>query len=535
MRGVNDWLNTDDQANVELESVTAPSQSFRLTTKNIGKTACVISPNVRTVDLTLNPKTKTSRNVVDTGTTIHIADSVQSTSLVKPITVTSSEDSEGSVAPLRWKARKMKKKKLQKTSRDALRERGKKRSRQMMSSASLCSGSEANSGILMPVLKKRVKQADRPLLRVEDLDLQQERTMTFRGKTVMFTDTRANAAMVTKKPNVKLDFVNRIVELGIISDKMYNHMTATDLELRDMEMKLNPIQVKKVLQMAINQARATRKRIDIQEMIFDVAKKRLKYLDSQCRCFGVIECEHHPDNSGEDILAFGTGLMFLQGCALESSMLIDQFLAMLIRVMSRTNGKKNCIQIIGVKDSGKSSLVDLVTGFIPEYYIGNFSIPVGNSVSPFWLQDLVQKEIGRCEEAVVDREDVAQVLKAVCEGNPNLKVDVKYEEPQQIGKVPIFITLNGDTKSAMCRYISSEVENFKARCEILLFKRPMKDKISEGCIHTLKENVAWVFPAICYRLWYNVQDYLGETRSTASHILNKCVKDIISTTVHDLQ
>lgn len=220
---------------------------------------------------------------------------------------------------------------------------------------------------------------------------------------------------------------------------------------------------------------------------------------------------------------------------LESGKLIDQFLAMLIRVMSRTNGKKNCIQIVGVKDSGKSSMVDLVTGFIPEYYIGNFSIPVGNSVSPFWLQDLVHKEIGQCEEAVVDRDDVAQVLKAVCEGNANLKVDVKYEEPQQIGKVPIFIMLNGDDKGAMCKYLSSETENFAARCEILLFKRAMKDKISEGCIHTMKENVSWLFPAICYRLWYNIQDYLVETRSTASHILNKCVKDIINTTVHDLQ
>lgn len=257
----------------------------------------------------------------------------------------------------------------------------------------------------------------------------------------------------------------------------------------------------------------------------------LKYLDERCKCYGVVECEFHPDNNGEDILAFGTALMFLQGCALESGMLIDQFCVMLIRVMSRTNGKKNCVQIVGVKDSGKSSLVDLITGFIPDYYIGNFSIPAGNSVSPFWLQDLVHKEIGRCEEAVIDRDDVAQVLKAVCEGNPNLKVDVKYEEPQQIGKVPIFITLNGNTKT----FISSEAENFAARCEILLFKRAMKDKIQEGCIHTMKENVKWLFPAICYRLWYNISDYLVETPSTASHILNKCVKDIINTTVHDLQ
>lgn len=291
--------------------------------------------------------------------------------------------------------------------------------------------------------------------------------MKYKGKTILFTDVGGNAELTSKKPNLK--YINRIVELGIVSERMYNHCSATDIELRDLETRMNPMQVKKIMTSAINQARATRKRINIEGMIFDTARKRIKYLDERCKCYGVVECEIHVDNNGKDILAFGTALMFLQGCALESGMLIDQFCAMLIRVMSRTNGKKNCVQIVGVKDSGKSSLVDLITGFIPDYFIGNFSIPAGNSVSPFWLQDLVHKEIERCKEAVIDRDDVAQVLKAVCEGNPNLKVDVKYEELQAIGKVPIFITLNGSTKNSMCRYLSSEAENFAARCEILLF------------------------------------------------------------------
>lgn len=142
---------------------------------------------------------------------------------------------------------------------------------------------------------------------MEDLDLLSDQTM--------FTDVWARGELVAKKPNIKVDFVNKIVEMGIVSEKMYSHFTATYMELRDLEMKMNPMQVKKILSSAINQARATRRRINIEEMIFDCAKKRLKYLDQQCRCFGVIECEHHPDNNGEDILAFGTALMFLQGCA----------------------------------------------------------------------------------------------------------------------------------------------------------------------------------------------------------------------------
>lgn len=263
-----------------------------------------------------------------------------------------------------------------------------------------------------------------------------------------------------------------------------------------------------------------------------MARKKLKYLEDSCRCYGVIQFELHPDNNGEDTLAFETVLMFLQGCAIEHGSLLDSFLALLIRILSRTNGKKNCLQVLGVNDSGKSSLVDLVTGFIPNYYIVNFSIPVSNSVLPFLLQDLVHKEIGRCEEAVIDREDIAQVLNALCEENPNLKVDVKYEGPQAIGKVPIFMTLNGQDKNALTRFISSESENFKARCKIMHMKMPMKDKIQEGCINTMKANINWYFPryvTICGTI------FRVETRNTTSHILNQCVKDIISQNVHDLQ
>lgn len=147
------------------------------------------------------------------------------------------------------------------------------------------------------------------------------------------------------------------------------------------------MQLKNIRMSPINQARATRKRLDIQKIIFDVAKKKLKYLEERCRCFDVIQCDLHPDNNGEDIPAFVTALMFLQRCAMEHGLLLDAFIALIIRILSRTNGKKNCLQVVGVKDLGKSPLVDMVTGLIPNYYIGNFSISIGNGVSPFWLQD----------------------------------------------------------------------------------------------------------------------------------------------------
>lgn len=69
----------------------------------------------------------------------------------------------------------------------------------------------------------------------------------------------------------------------------------------------------------------------------------------------------------------------------------------------------------------------------------------------------------------------------------------------------------------------------------MLMRRPIKDKIQEGCIHTMKENVDWLFPAICYRLWYSISDYLVETTNTTSHILNQCVRDIINQNVYELQ
>lgn len=109
--------------------------------------------------------------------------------------------------------------------------------------------------------------------------------MKYKNFTVLFT-------------NLKLDYINKIVECGIVSDRMYNYVSAHDIYI-----KLS----------AINQARATRKRINVEGMIFDVARKKLKYLDDTFKCFDVVECALHTDNNGEDILAFGTALMFLQG------------------------------------------------------------------------------------------------------------------------------------------------------------------------------------------------------------------------------
>lgn len=53
--------------------------------------------------------------------------------------------------------------------------------------------------------------------------------------------------MTSKKPNLKLDYINKIVELGMVSDRMYDHCSAVDVELRDMETKMNPMQVKRIM------------------------------------------------------------------------------------------------------------------------------------------------------------------------------------------------------------------------------------------------------------------------------------------------
>lgn len=89
-----------------------------------------------------------------------------------------------------------------------------------------------------------MSQMDRPTFQLTDLDLQVDQTMRYKNYTILFTDVRGNPEMTTKKPNLKLDYINKIVELGIVSDRMYDHKSYycrfqyTTIQLRYIKMDL---------------------------------------------------------------------------------------------------------------------------------------------------------------------------------------------------------------------------------------------------------------------------------------------------------
>lgn len=72
------------------------------------------------------------------------------------------------------------------------------------------------------------------MLKMTYLDLAQETIMKYKNYTVLFTEVRGHASLKTKMPNIKIDYINKIVECGIVSDRMYDHVSAHDMELRDM-------------------------------------------------------------------------------------------------------------------------------------------------------------------------------------------------------------------------------------------------------------------------------------------------------------
>lgn len=56
-------------------------------------------------------------------------------------------------------------------------------------------------------------------MKLTDLDLLVDQTMRYKNFTVLFTDVCGNSELIPKKANLKLEYINEIVECGIMSDQ----------------------------------------------------------------------------------------------------------------------------------------------------------------------------------------------------------------------------------------------------------------------------------------------------------------------------
>lgn len=67
-----------------------------------------------------------------------------------------------------------------------------------------------------------------------------------------------------------------------------------------------------------------------------------------------------------------------------------------------------------------------------QYKIGTFNTPTWQSVSQFWFADLIDKELYRCEELLIELSGVVQQIKQLLEGSWSLKTEIKYKGRQAL-------------------------------------------------------------------------------------------------------
>lgn len=115
----------------------------------------------------------------------------------------------------------------------------------------------------------------------------------------------------------------------------------------------------------------------------------------------------------------------------------DEFLLFLYKLLSGTNGKKNCLVLYGAPDCGKSYLV---------YSLGCLMMNVGmvtlmNKNNMFWGSDLVNRKLIICDEFNYDPITFTEELKKLFSGE-KLDVSAKYKDSQTVLKTPIIIMSN---------------------------------------------------------------------------------------------
>lgn len=114
----------------------------------------------------------------------------------------------------------------------------------------------------------------------------------------------------------------------------------------------------------------------------------------------------------------------------------------MIRVMcneTSNGGKKRTIYMTGPANSGKSSVMLLLSSMYEPFEIGRFG-PQGVS-SQFWLDDLYGKELYLGDEALATPLNIRTYL-LLLEGNKDLATEVKYGGKPQLKAKPVILACN---------------------------------------------------------------------------------------------
>jgi len=212
-------------------------------------------------------------------------------------------------------------------------------------------------------------------------------------------------------------------------------------------------------------------------------------------CDGV-KCCLFCNGYDEEIIAMGTLAQWLLSISEENNMTIGDLLSNIFRILNSESGKKNSIILIGASDAGKTLFANFLCSPWQDFEIGNFKLPTKTTCNSFWLENLPGAQVYRCEEMILENAEIIQLLKSLLEGNANLEADIKYKSPISVPKRPVIITMNGDRKTDVTKFFSSEFEAINNRALILYFKKPMKLRIMDGDLNLLMQHSLYLIKVL---------------------------------------
>ena len=313
-------------------------------------------------------------------------------------------------------------------------------------------------------------------------DMSADEVQELFGVPILFSAPKVKGG--TKKSWTQI-VKDTIREEEICNEKHYQHFLSEDEAFRNAICKLPPTQVeslKKNLFQVVRQGKQAKSYSTKMNTI------ELKGCD---RCKGVLICDNCK-NDTEETVAFGTFAQFVSSIASENNLSVKELMENKYGVLEGRKGKVNTLILIGKSDSGKSTFADILLSAFHNYEIGNFKTPIKGSGNTFWLENLPGTDVYRAEECVIEQLDVAQILKSLFEGNPNLEVEVKYKAPIVLPKRPVVVTMNGECREDVTKFISSEFMAFQNRSLIITMTKPLTERLYEGSIGAMKENATYI-------------------------------------------
>lgn len=137
-----------------------------------------------------------------------------------------------------------------------------------------------------------------------------------------------------------------------------------------------------------------------------------------------------------------------------STQRIAFFHKIIFDVLNRKTGKKNCIWLHGISNSGKSQLFTTLLHLVCRDRVG---VPISSNKTQFQFGNCVDKRVILWEEPVIDNINI-EAVKCLFGGDA-LNVDVKYERGVWLHKTPIFVTSNKAITAGMAPETSEQLLN----------------------------------------------------------------------------